>query len=173
MPGEVVFAIGNKNNNVTQRALILEPKSSLPTNQNVEVLAHLDYFRNVCMRSFDGYIDSKTWNSLVIQVADAEPAILGGVLALSTIHRLKSCPPNNDTFRQSLQPLAHYQGAIRLLNKRLSNPTGSPEMALIASILFCMYEKLNANHESSMNHLIGGLGIIKDIIAKSPVSIIK
>ncbi|KAG9228135.1 hypothetical protein BJ875DRAFT_264460 [Amylocarpus encephaloides] len=161
--GQHVFVLETDSSRVPVK--ISRPAGNLPSSCGYEALDHLDYFRDVCLDSFAGYVDSRSWGTWVIQVSHEESAIEEAIVALTSLHRMKMA--TNDA-QKDVWPFLRYHRAIRILNRRLGPSIRSQQVALIASIIFVIFEEQSGSHEGALKHADGGFAIMKEVIVERP-----
>ncbi|KAG9229692.1 hypothetical protein BJ875DRAFT_546762 [Amylocarpus encephaloides] len=129
---------------------------------------YMNYFRGLCTEMFSGYLVVGDWRQIVIQAAEAEPAIQQAAVALACAHRVINYPNAAKHVEQDHKPALYYHSALKLLNKRLDGTFYSQKLAMIGSILFMIFEMCRGQEEYALRHLHGGLGIARDVVSKTP-----
>jgi hypothetical protein len=103
-----------------------------------------------------------------------EPSICHAALAIAALSRHHYSPTQawydpGSTSSAIEFSIVHYNLAVQILNGRLEGSTGSPELAVLASILFIHIESFQEfqNSEAFPNlisaHLNGGLAIVQSL----------
>jgi hypothetical protein len=123
---------------------------------------HLNAFRHLFITGISGYAHSPSWERLILQAAQDEPAVRHAAIAFSALQLprkssqlyLSAGDPDNFALRQ-------YEKAIKSFNKLLSHrDRRSIEAALLCSILCICVEILEGSHPVAQQHLESGLHIV-------------
>ncbi|KAF2852433.1 hypothetical protein T440DRAFT_516831 [Plenodomus tracheiphilus IPT5] len=121
------------------------------------------YFQAHTLPRWTEFFASEPWCQKVLQLSHTEPAILHGVLALSSLHeRFENtasvfCDLTHDF------AFVQYMSAVRRSNELLKashNGKVDLEKVLMACIIFTCYENLAGNYASANMHIRNGLNIM-------------
>ncbi|OTB00846.1 hypothetical protein M426DRAFT_37675, partial [Hypoxylon sp. CI-4A] len=134
---------------------------------------HFEWFAYRTAFKLPGVFRFGFWDSLVIQAASDEPAVLHAVLALSSAHKGESHLINTSAISHSsddreLFTLRHYSKAITHLQPHfLAKSNSSVRIALIACLVFVMMEFLRGHYKAGITHLETGLRLLNEYQARS------
>lgn len=117
------------------------------------------FFQHVTAPCISGDFDAVFWRSVVLQVAQTEPAVRHAVLAVSTLHEgltqgtivqsTDGCPTQSFALQQ-------YNKAIARLLDQMNNPLTKPLASLLTCVLFVCIEFLQGKDKESLIHLEQG-----------------
>lgn len=98
-------------------------------------------------------------------MAQSEPCIRYALLAIgnlceSTTGSMRDIRSSSGTTSRQHIPLGHYNKAVDLLVKRMSEPSYTNEIGLVACILFICIEFLRGEHFTALVHFTNGLKMI-------------
>lgn len=132
----------------------------------------LEWFQHRTLRKIPGMFKSDFWDTLLLQASATEPAVMHGILALSSVHRcgvtleIKSLLSNGNAGRYWTSGLHHYVEAIHHLRQRVSSYDIRDRTTLRVLIITCMVfvcvELLSGQVESAQTHLRSGLRLLRD-----------
>lgn len=115
-----------------------------------------------------GFFDSSLWNSLVLPMCFAEPAVSHAVVALSTLHEdleLHGTPLSREDLRNDRHRFAmeQYGRALSALSRpRYVDDPNLQDVVLTCCLLFVVSELLRGRYDPALLHLEKGLSIIRD-----------
>jgi hypothetical protein len=103
-------------------------------------------------------VDSRFWDSLVLQACDAEPAIKHAILTLASYHNSVIAKDDREV---SLQHLAYaerqYQQALGEAKQLIETPsTKHIDRILMVCVLFIVFENLRGNYAAARKHMDSG-----------------
>lgn len=117
------------------------------------------FFQHVTAPCISGDFDAVFWRSVVLQVAQTEPAVRHAVLSVSTLHEgltqgtivqsTDGCPTQSFALQQ-------YNKAIARLLDQMNNPLTKPLASLLTCVLFVCIEFLQGKDKESLIHLEQG-----------------
>lgn len=117
------------------------------------------FFQHVTAPCISGDFDAVFWRTVVLQVAQTEPAVRHAVLSVSTLHEgltqgtivqsTDGCPTQSFALQQ-------YNKAIARLLDQMNNPLTKPLASLLTCILFVAIEFLQGKDKESLIHLEQG-----------------
>lgn len=117
------------------------------------------FFQHVTAPCISGDFDAVFWRSIVLQVAQTEPAVRHAVLSVSTLHEgltqgtivqsTDGCPTQSFALQQ-------YNKAIARLLDQMNNPLTKPLASLLTCVLFVCIEFLQGKDKESLIHLEQG-----------------
>ncbi|KAL2206832.1 hypothetical protein CC79DRAFT_908054 [Sarocladium strictum] len=132
----------------------------------------LEWFQDRTLRKIPGMFKSDFWDILLLQASATEPAVMHGILALSSVHRcgvtleIKSLLSNGNAGRYWTSGLHHYVEAIYHLRQRVSSYNIHDRTTLRVLIITCMVfvcvELLSGQVESAQAHLRSGLRLLRE-----------
>ena len=132
---------------------------------------HFNYFRTVCATTFSGYFHDSIWETLILQISYLEPCIRHAAIAIGALHRFQVHPTHAvadaSEGSNTRYAVTKYLEAVKALNQSLDGSGRSMGLALLASILFMVFEVLQGNNIASLMHLKGALGIIQSLHGQS------
>jgi hypothetical protein len=151
------------------------PISARPPLADASERAYLDWFSNQTANKLPGVFGAGFWDTLVLQAAATEPAVLHAVLALSCAHRSTSSAGVNKALSSPGGPDKHeqfclrqYSSAISGLKPHFMNSTkASIRVALIACIIFTCLEFVRGHYQTAKSHLQSGLKLLGQLGAVS------
>jgi len=148
----------------------------------------LEYFHVRTAPAMGMYFDADFWNSFIVQVSVAEPALRHAVVALGVLaeqrelrdevnasdsrepHLAEESPTVMSTPTRITETdpvvLQSYNSSVGLLSKLASGP-GTTDTVLLACILFVCIEFLRGDTEGAIRHFKGGMAIITDYISRA------
>ncbi|OJJ50320.1 hypothetical protein ASPZODRAFT_128936 [Penicilliopsis zonata CBS 506.65] len=120
------------------------------------------YFRAHTVPAMVGWFDSEIWQRLVLQMAQADPAVCHAVAALSALHEASSRGQGAwDPRRHQQFALEQYGKSISLLSKRLrSNDPCLRQVVLVCCLAFIFIEYLQGRYDHAFTHLANALHIL-------------
>lgn len=117
------------------------------------------FFQHVTAPCISGDFDAVFWRSVVLQVAQAEPAVRHAVLAVSTLHEgltQGTIVQSTDGCLTQSFALQQYNKAIARLLDQINNPPTKPLASLLTCVLFVCIEFLQGKNKASLIHLEQG-----------------
>ncbi|KAL3457269.1 hypothetical protein BJX64DRAFT_20791 [Aspergillus heterothallicus] len=142
------------------------PPQSLPGLDQQEK-SHLDRFRHLVSGRLSEPFGSYFWNSLVLQMALSEPAVVHASIALTSAYELfLSGFGSNAAAAASTMPflLRQYNRAIRALTTKVeSNDSLSLRTAAVSSVLFICLETLRGDPTATHTHFRSGVKILTQL----------
>ena len=124
-----------------------------------------DFFRNESGPSFAGYFSVPFWDSVILNIAQTEPAVKHALVALGSLHESYY---RNEAREDCLQgtcyilALQQYNRAITSLTSNLPNYGSNRDLLVLSMcMLFLCFEVLQGNPEGAVIHLESGLGILQ------------
>ncbi|KAK0387407.1 hypothetical protein NLU13_5719 [Sarocladium strictum] len=138
----------------------------------LEDLETLEWLQYRTLRKTPGMFKSDFWDTLLLQASTTEPAIMHGVLALSSVHRcgvtleIKSLLSQGNAGRLWTAGLQHYVEAINQLRRRVL-PVGAQDrmtlrVVIIACLVFVCVELLRGQIGSAQAHLRSGMSLLRE-----------
>ncbi|KAF7180853.1 hypothetical protein CNMCM7691_010144 [Aspergillus felis] len=146
-------------------ALVIRPTSDflLSTRTNNEEGRYLNWFKERTGSKMSGSFFSEFWSGFVLQAGMSDPAVLHGILALSSVHRQGIL--NDDglkTENEEKVTLTRYSKAISYLQPHFKTKDRTAfRIALIVCVLFIALELLRGHFESARIHLQQGLNLLE------------
>jgi len=142
--------------------------SNRPALANASERAYLDWFSNQTANKLPGVFGAGFWDTLVLQAAATEPAVLHAVLALSCAHRSTSSAGVNKALSNPGRPDKHEQFCLRQYSSAIcglkphfmSSTKASIRVALIACIIFTCLEFVRGHYQTAKSHLHSGLKLL-------------
>lgn len=133
--------------------------------------AYFDWFLSQSTSKLPGIFGSGFWDTLVLQAAATEPAVLHAVLALSCAHRSSSMIGSTKSLPGSLGPDRHEQFCLRQYSSAIggltphfsNNSKASIRVALIACIIFTALEFVRGQYQTAKNHFHMGLKLLAQL----------
>ncbi|KAJ8103685.1 hypothetical protein POJ06DRAFT_204448 [Lipomyces tetrasporus] len=147
------------------------PSSPLALLWSVEECRGFAYFQTRTATALSGRFLSPFWNSLVLQAAHNEPAVLQALITVAQFHeRLEIGGVDGIGQFEGLQ-----QAAVRNYSKALSmarelQSVANPDATLIACVLFVCIELMQNNYNGAYMHAKHGLRILEQLQARQPFS---
>jgi len=127
---------------------------------------YFEWFKCRTAPKLPGSFRSSFWLTLLFQACVSEPAVLHGVLALSTVHKSAIVDEERQSEAKGEQEqltLAHYSKAIKHLQPHFSiKSSASLRVALVACLVFVTLELLRGHLQAAQIHLGNGLKILRD-----------
>lgn len=124
---------------------------------------YFQFFRQRTVTSTNSLVDARFWDRILLQSAHREPAVKHAVLALSSWHQHSEPDLDNDT-RQKHRLYSEQQHQKALVEAQAllasAGPQTSPDVVLIACIVFICFEAARANFEGSQVHMHSGRSIL-------------
>lgn len=117
------------------------------------------FFQHVTAPCISGDFDAVFWRSIVLQVAQTEPAVRHAVLSVSTLHEgltQGTIVPSTDGCPTQSFALQQYNKAIARLLDQMNNPLTKPLASLLTCVLFVCIEFLQGKDKESLIHLEQG-----------------
>ena len=132
----------------------------------------LTFFRHHTARELRGCSELQLWERWAMQLCHREPAIMHGLIAVGAIHRLttkRGESSNAETDKQ--MALCSYGRAISQLSNSIASSQGpfDASVVLFACLIFFCFEMLNDDGTVAMQHLQGGLNILRGQKATSQI----
>ncbi|KAF2004635.1 hypothetical protein P154DRAFT_616806 [Amniculicola lignicola CBS 123094] len=136
--------------------------------ENVHFLEFYHHCAAPSLSSPDSF-DDEFWSCISLQMAQSEPAVRHALIAIGYLHReeggsLKDARLAVLDDRRTL--LLHYNKSVRHLVTRMKEPSYSPEIGLVACILYACIELLRADYFTASMHFRNGLKIITELRRK-------
>ncbi|KPI39796.1 uncharacterized protein AB675_3533 [Cyphellophora attinorum] len=107
-----------------------------------------------------GCFSDKLWCDTLPRVAQHEPAIWHGMVAVASLDlemRKRSEAPPTDV------AIMHYSRALQALQVRLEDHRSPPkDVVSLACVVFAMFEFKQDHHQSALRHISGGLKILTE-----------
>ena len=153
-----------------QNAVVAQPCKALVSEASFEV-QNLDYFRNVCTKSFCEFAKDGIWQNIVLQQILTQDCVRYGAAAVAALHRalafpdLRTISPTGTSIQKNA--FANYTKAVKLLMKSLANDSATCELACVASVLFMSFEVFRGNDSGAVIHIEAGTRILKSISSSS------
>lgn len=103
-------------------------------------------------------VDSRFWDSLIIQACDAEPAIKHAILILASYHNSVLSRNNKHVSQQHLAYAEkQYQLALAEAKQLIAVPsTKYIDRILMVCVLFIVFENIRGNYAASRKHMDSG-----------------
>ncbi|KAB8224276.1 hypothetical protein BDV33DRAFT_188254 [Aspergillus novoparasiticus] len=126
------------------------------------------YFQYRSIPSLAGFFDSQLWQQLALQMSRADPAVYHAANALSALHEDSETTKLllvGENLRRPLHRFALEQASrsFALLNLRCASQDPERlEIVLICCLLFILAELLLGQYTRALQHLRGGLRILKE-----------
>lgn len=119
---------------------------------------YFQFFRNCTVASTNLTVDSRFWDSLVLQACDAEPAIKHTILTLASYHNSVIAKDDRDISRQHLAySERQYQQALGEAKQLIETPSNKHiDRILMVCILFIVFEYLRGNYAAAQKHMDSG-----------------
>lgn len=117
------------------------------------------FFQHVTAPCISGDFDAIFWRSVVLQVAQTEPAVRHAVLSVSTLHEgllQGTVVQAIDASATQSFALQQYNKAIARLLDQMNNPLTKPLASLLTCVLFVCIEFLQGKDKESLIHLEQG-----------------
>lgn len=117
------------------------------------------FFQHVTAPCISGDFDAIFWRSVVLQVAQTEPAVRHAVLSVSTLHEgliQGTIVQSTDASATQSFALQQYNKAIARLLDQMNNPLTKPLASLLTCVLFVCIEFLQGKDKESLIHLEQG-----------------
>jgi hypothetical protein len=117
------------------------------------------FFQHVTAPCISGDFDAIFWRSVVLQVAQTEPAVRHAVLSVSTLHEgliQGTIVKSTDASATQSFALQQYNKAIARLLDQMNNPLTKPLASLLTCVLFVCIEFLQGKDKESLIHLEQG-----------------
>ncbi|KAL2832191.1 hypothetical protein BJY01DRAFT_260305 [Aspergillus pseudoustus] len=139
----------------------------------------LSYFHNHTIPTLLQFFDSTLWQNHVLQLAGYEPPVYHAIVALSAIHRnseahgMQLATPASIRADDAWHRFAQDQlgRSVTLLNQRCASHDPSlREVILVCCLLFILADLLRGRYDDAFQHLRGGLGILKEVLASGNAS---
>jgi hypothetical protein len=132
-----------------------------------ESTRYLEFYHQCAVPSLSNRFDHKFWSMTSLQMAHAEPAVRHAIIALGYLNRtepgsLKHARSRFQVVHGSKVFLNHYNQAVRTLVDRMTDPSYSPEIGLVACLLFVCIEFLQGNYCTAFAHMTNGLRLIRE-----------
>lgn len=112
-----------------------------------------------------GYFDADFWNHFLLQLSHINPTIWHSVLALSAFHEQRLLRDDGNGQQLDLArrryALQHYNQAVGHLTGNPSTGKESTEVVLVSCLLFISIEALLGNMTGVVNHVFGGIQILR------------
>lgn len=130
--------------------------------ENVQYLA----FYHQCARPIlSSHFDHDFWSRVSLQLAHSEPAVRHALIAIGYLHKtepgsLKHARMSFIAEAEDKTLIVHYNKAIKCLAERMREPSYSPEIGLVACLLFICIEYMRGNWKTAFMHMASGLTII-------------
>lgn len=127
-------------------------------------MSAVQHFAHELGKELAGDFSSTVWCSILPRVAQHEPAVWHGIVAVSTLDkdlRLdyggRKHIPNNIAIR-------HYSKAMQELHLRLKNPEERlcKDVVLLCCVLFAVFECLQSHYQSVLRHISGGMQLLME-----------
>ncbi|KAK9234409.1 hypothetical protein V1525DRAFT_422274 [Lipomyces kononenkoae] len=147
------------------------PSSPLALPWSVEECRGFAYFQTRTAAALSGRFLSPFWNSLVLQAAHNEPAVLQALITVAQFHeRLEIGGVHGIGQFEGLQPAAvgNYSKALRMARELQS--VANHDATLIACVLFVCIELMQNNYNGAFVHVKHGLRILEQLQARQPLS---
>ncbi|KAI3398492.1 hypothetical protein diail_9174 [Diaporthe ilicicola] len=117
------------------------------------------FFQHVTAPCISGDFDAVFWRTVVLQVAQTEPAVRHAVLSVSTLHEgltQSTIVQSKDGCPTQSFALQQYNKAIARLLDQMNNPLTKPLASLLTCVLFVCIEFLQGKDKESLIHLEQG-----------------
>ncbi|VUC21625.1 unnamed protein product [Clonostachys rosea] len=124
----------------------------------------LHYYCSQGAAEISGFLSTKFWSETVLRQSHHEPAIRQVLVALSSLHLQYTTSDALDSTLAPKDTLLQYGKGIRMLRKRLGQP--SPDgvrIALISSIMLYCFETALGNSNAAIAHLDKGLMLLRSV----------
>lgn len=132
-----------------------------------EEARHLEFFQSKTAPELEGALSGGVWSKLVLKACQEKP-VLHAVVALSSLHehyKKFDALPESPALEFSMQ---QYNKAIHEVMKLdLNKSSTATHVALIACLLFTLFESLQDHHISSLTHVKSGIRIIYEHYTRS------
>ena len=171
---------GRKCDGYAQDQAIVQRKTLAPNNiltlrftspkvwDSGEDLRYLEFYHRRAVRTLPGAFDSSNfWSHSVLRLAHAESSIRHALIALGYLYKtepgsMKHARAGLAAEQQSDTLMSHYNKAVRGLVDRMSEVSYTPEIGLVACLLFICIELLRGNYITAFTHLNSGLRMISE-----------
>lgn len=136
-----------------------QPEPSLPGLTQSERRS-LQHFQHRTAEEIPGPFRSSLWTQIIPAAAQKMPAVLHGLLAVSSMHE-HYLYAGSDASRALLYDYSihYYNKAIRQA-VRIAEPEDSFDVLLLTSVMLCALEGLKGEFEQSLQHALSGIKII-------------
>lgn len=135
-------------------------------------LHYLEFYHHVAApsMSIDGF-DQDFWSQSCLQMAQSEDSVRHALIAIGYLNRsqngsLKSARTGLAATAGQETFLIHYNKAIKSIASRISEPSYTPEVALVTCFIFVGIEILRGNYDTAMLHYSNGLRILQTLREK-------
>lgn len=144
----------------------LKSPSPLPGLSRQEIRC-FEFFRFRTAIELAGPFNAGIWNTIVLQAAHSESAIVHAVLALGALH--ESFVEHQDSHAATSEyAVHHYHQAIeRVLKLDLSRFVDHFDVVLMTSIIFAAFESLRGHLKPALTHIASGANILAEIDLKT------
>ena len=144
----------------------LRSPSPLPGLSSQEMRC-FDFFRFRTAIELAGPFTAGIWNTIILQAAHSESAIVHAILALGALHEsfVEHQDPHAATSEYAMH---HYTQAIeRVIKLDLSRCSDHFDVVLMTSIIFAAFESLRGHLKPALTHIASGANILAEIDPKT------
>ncbi|KAF7592160.1 hypothetical protein BBP40_000647 [Aspergillus hancockii] len=131
------------------------------------------FFRHRSVPTITGFFNSALWETLVVQISQAEQSVYHAVVAFSAIHadyEARGMPLAREDLDNSWHRFAIDQcgrSYACLSARSASHDPYLREVTLVCCILFVLSELMRGHYDLAFAHLRNGLGILKETVCSS------
>ncbi|KAL3455050.1 hypothetical protein BJX64DRAFT_91207 [Aspergillus heterothallicus] len=125
-----------------------------------------NYFHSLTVPMMNGWFDHRMWNRLVLQMAQAEPAVCHAIVAVSALQEVSEAAgvailPEDMSERTHRFALYQYNRALEHLTSRMrSNDPNVRNTVLVCCILFIVFELIRGKYDQAILHLQNGMHVL-------------
>ncbi|KAL2838351.1 hypothetical protein BJX68DRAFT_249085 [Aspergillus pseudodeflectus] len=140
--------------------------SVLLPGQTTDERRSFNYFHSFTVPMMNGWFDHQVWNSLVLQMAQAESAIAHAIVAVSALQEVTESTgvailPEDMADRTHRFALYQYSRSIEHLTTRMrSNDPNVRNTVLICCILYIVFELIRGKYNAAITHLQNGMRVL-------------
>jgi len=126
---------------------------------------YLEFYHHCAVPTISTSFDKDFWARIPLQLAQNERSVRSALLALSCLNKsetgtLKDARSGLLIPAKQKDMLLHYNKSVKLLVRRISEPSYTPEVGLVCCLLFVCIENLRGNYTTAMDHYKSGLNIL-------------
>jgi hypothetical protein len=128
---------------------------------------YLEFYHHCARPTLSTNFDNEFGSRITLQMVHSEPSVRQALIAIGCLCKTEPGDMKHarskyiaDTERRVV--LTHYNKSVRCLVDRISEVTYSPEVALVACLLFICIEFIQGNYHTGFTHLRNDFKIITD-----------
>ncbi|KAF2676600.1 hypothetical protein K458DRAFT_321604 [Lentithecium fluviatile CBS 122367] len=130
-----------------------------------ENVRYLEFYHHCAGTTLSSKFDEGFWSRTTLQLAQSEPSIRHALIALGYLNKiepgsLKHARSGFSANSQHETLFRHYNKALGSLVMRMTEPSYTPEIGLVACLLFVCIEFIRGDYHTAFTHLQSGLKLL-------------